>query len=92
MAASRWALVVRHSSSTPGTAAIPRHRERMFFLMRGSPPVTRTFRIPSSAAASTARRVSSWVSISSCRFLQIPSSGMQYRHRRSQRSVTESRR
>ena len=80
------------TSSIPGTAAALRQMERMFRLTSGSPPVMRSFRMPSEAAVSTARIISSSVSMSVWDFLQMPSSGMQYRHRRLQSSVTESRR
>ena len=90
-AGSSMPFVVRHTSPIPCTAAMRRQMERMFFLTSGSPPVTRTFRIPSEAAASTARIISSSVSISSCRSLQTPSAGIQYRQRRLHRSVTDRR-
>lgn len=66
--------------------------ETMFFFTSGSPPVTRSFFIPSAAAARTACAISSSVSMSSCAFLHMPSAGMQYRQRRLHSSVTDMRR
>ncbi len=76
-AGSSVPLVVMHTSSIPSTAAARRQIETMFFLTSGSPPVMRSLRMPSEAAARTARIISSSVSISSCAFLHTPSSGMQ---------------
>ena len=92
IAGSRVALVVRSVSAMPSTAATRRQMERMLGFTSGSPPVIRTFVIPSPAAARTAVTISSSVSSRSWASLQTPSSGMQYRHRRLQRSVTDSRR
>ena len=70
-------LVVMQTSRIPGTAAVRSQMETMFFFTSGSPPVMRSLLIPSSAAVSTARTISSSVSISLCSFLHTPSSGMQ---------------
>ena len=88
---SRTPFVVRSTSSTPGTAATIRHSSTQPLRTSGSPPVMRTFFTPSFAAASTISVISSKDRISSCRFRQTPS-GIQYRHRRLHRSVTETRR
>ena len=74
---SRVPFVVTQTSRMPSTAAASAHRSTMLDLTSGSPPVMRSLLMPREAAARMAEMVSSWVSISSCRFLQMPSSGMQ---------------
>ena len=69
--------MVMQTSSMPSTEAAFSQMESMFFFTRGSPPVMRTLDIPREAAAFTAMMVSSSVRISSCAFLQMPSSGTQ---------------
>ena len=60
---------------------------------RGSPPVNRTSRTPSSwTPMRTSRTTSSSVRIPSPGIGSIPSAGMQYRHRRLHLSVSETRR
>ena len=58
----------------------------------GSPPVSRTSVIPSRASRLTRRSISSKLSSSERSSQGMPSAGMQYRQRKLQRSVTETRR
>ena len=83
-------LVVMQSSWIPSRAAASAQSSTMSRRTRGSPPVIRSLRMPSPAAASIARSSSSRLS-SSGQFA-TPSAGMQYRQRRLQRSVTDTRR
>ena len=85
-------MVVRHSSSTPGMAETPRQMSRMPRRTRGSPPVRRTFRTPQSTAAAAIPPSSSTEQMPARSRLAAPDAGIQYRHRREQRSVTERRR
>ena len=82
-------FVVRHSSSIPGIARSIRQKSTIPRRTRGSPPVTRSFRTPSSAAQAAISRSSSSVQSSACGRLQTPRSGMQYTQRKLHRSVTE---
>ncbi len=57
----------------------------------GSPPVIFTFLSPMPARTLTIRRISPKRRIRSCAMLSTPSSGIQYRHLKLHRSVTEMR-
>ena len=80
------------TSRIPGRAATPRQMSRIPRRTRGSPPVRRTFRTPQATAARAISKSSSTEQMSSCRFFSTPSAGIQYRQRRSHRSVTDRRR
>ena len=79
------------TSRTPGAATMRPISAGRPGRTSGSPPVTRISLTPSPANRFTSRISSSSVSSSSRGSHFIPSAGMQYRQRRLQRSVTESR-
>ena len=85
-------LVVMVSSRTPLMARRLRHKSTMPRRTSGSPPVSRTLLTPSETAVRTISVSSSNDSISLCSRLHTPSAGIQYRHRKLHRSVTDSRR
>jgi hypothetical protein len=85
------ALVVIDTSRIPGIAATARTRATTPFLAKGSPPVIRTFDMPSPEAIRTTRANSSMLSISSWVLGLTPSAGMQYTHLKLHLSVTETR-
>ncbi len=89
--ASFLALVVKPISFMPGIWLILATKSTIPFLTNGSPPVSLTLLIPKLVLISTKVRISSYDKISSCDFTAIPCSGIQYRQRKSQRSVTEMR-
>mmetsp|Transcript_947 Transcript_947/g.2759 ORF Transcript_947/g.2759 Transcript_947/m.2759 type:complete len:202 (+) Transcript_947:2930-3535(+) len=85
-------FVVIATCSIPSIFVIRSTMSTKSFLTVGSPPVRRTFRTPPSRANSfTNRSISSVVNKSSFGAKSMPSSGMQYRHRRLHLSVNETR-
>ena len=82
-------FVVMAISRIPGNPWICSTSHGRFFRTMGSPPVRRTFRIPSCSMIPTNRKISSSVSISSWANGVIPCGGMQYLHRRLHLSVTD---
>jgi hypothetical protein len=85
-----WPLVVKARSGTPSAASI-RTSSTMSARSRGSPPVSRTPVKPRCQSKARA----TWTISSKQRTSQRgasghPSAGLQYRHRKEQRSVTES--
>ena len=86
------AFVVMSTSSMPGTSDSMRTRSTTQRRASGSPPVTRTLRTPSVAAAATMSVSSSNVSRSRCARAGTPAAGMQYTQRQLHLSVTDRRR
>ena len=87
----RIPFVVIDTFSIPGTDLISLSRIGSPILTVGSPPVSRIWRNPSSAACSTTDRISSYVRMSFMGKVLMPS-GIQYLHLRLHLSVTEIRR
>ena len=85
-------FVVIARSQIAALAAIRRNRSGSSRRRSGSPPVMRTLRTPTNANTSTKRLSSSNVRMSPRGSQVYSSSGMQYRHRRLHRSVTDRRR
>src|SRR5260370_10333 len=90
--ASSSPLVVIARSVIRASRAISATRVGRSWRSNGSPPVSRTFVTPSPANTGTSRAISSNVRIDARGNHTYSSSGMQYRHRMLQRSVTETRR
>ena len=85
-------LVVIAICGRGSSAAMPATTSTIERRSSGSPPVSRICRTPSPTNTPTTRSSSSSVSISGFGSQGSPSAGMQYVHRRLQRSVTETRR
>ncbi|GBD30302.1 hypothetical protein HRbin32_01405 [bacterium HR32] len=75
--ASSTPFVVSATSSMPGMAAMPRTSSTSPGRTVGSPPVSRTFWTPSSAAMRVSRRISWSCSSSAAGRKRMPSAGMQ---------------
>ena len=87
---SRTPFVVIVTVSMPGTAFNISTRRQQSFLTKGSPPVIFRWRIPRPAPQTATWQISSRLRISLGLTQSIPS-GIQYLHRRLQRSVMEIR-
>ena len=86
-------FVVSAITGAGDSAAMSATSSSRFLRSKGSPPVNRTVLMPSrSTPMAISRRISSSVSTSAPGIQSSPSAGMQYVHRRLQRSVSETRR